>query len=157
MSDGLADRYPSIGFRIVGDGPRREASERWCRELGIADCVTFVGDVPYEEIPDQYRDSLAFVLPSRNEGLPRTVLEAMACATPVVTTALPQLEPVVDGAGYTVDHGDTAGFAAALSRLVDSEATRRKLGRTGRQRAVGNKSWTETVEQTTALFYRIRS
>ena len=151
--DRLAEQYPELTLRIVGDGPRRGAYERRCAELGIDDRVTFVGDVPYDEMAREYRDSIAFVLPSRNEGLPRTVLEAMACSLPVVTTALPQLEPVVDGAGYTVEAGAVEAFADRLGRLVEDDATRREMGAVGRRRVVENYAWTRTVERTTDLYY----
>lgn len=153
--DRLAEQYPGLTLRIVGDGPRRGAYERRCRELGIADRVTFVGDVAYDEMARQYRDSLAFVLPSENEGLPRTVLEAMACSVPVVTTALPQLEPVVSGAGYTVEQGAVEGFTDRLAQLVEDERERRELGATGRERVVENYAWTRTVERTTELCYEL--
>jgi len=153
----LARRYLDLELRIVGDGPQRSTYEKRCAEFGIADRVTFAGDVPYSEMAQQYRESMAFVLPSKNEGLPRTVLESMACETPVVTSDLPQLESVVDGAGYTVDRDEQAAFVDAISRLVDDEATRNALGTAGRKRVVENNSWTETVEATTELFYALRS
>jgi len=102
-----------------------------------------------------YRDSLALVLPSHNEGLPRTVLVAMACAVPVVTTALPQLEPVIEGAGYTAPCGAVDAFADRLARLVDDEQQRREFGETGRERLVENYAWTTTVQRTTDVFYEL--
>ena len=149
----LVDRYPNLDLRIVGDGPQRSTYEARCGELGITDRVTFVGDVDYGEMPDQYRDSMAFVLPSHNEGLPRTVLEAMACETPVVTTALPQLEPVISGAGYTVERGAKDEFVDAIGRLVENESIREQFGAAGRRQVVENNSWAETVRRTTNLFY----
>jgi len=153
----LAAEHPELTLRIVGDGPKRGEYEARCVELGIADRVTFVGDVPYDAMPRHYRESLALVLPSHNEGLPRTVLESMACATPVVTSALPQLEPVVSGAGYTVERGDSEGFSESIERLLDDPQKRRKLGQTGRQRVVENNSWTETVDRTTDVLYDLCS
>ena len=153
----LADQYPDLELRIVGDGPQRSAYQERCRELGIDDRVNFVGDVPYHEMADHYRQSRIFVLPSRNEGLPRTVLEAMASGTPVVTTALPQLESVVDGAGYTVQAGEVGEFVKTIRRLLDDESHCRELGETGRNRVVSENSWTETVEQTTDVYYDVLS
>ena len=153
----LADQYPDLELRIVGDGPQRSTYQERCRELDIDDRVNFVGDVPYHEMAAHYRQSRIFVLPSRNEGLPRTVLEAMASGTPVVTTALPQLESVVDGAGYTVQAGAVGEFAKTIRRLLDDESHCRELGETGRNRVVSENSWTETVEQTTDVYYDVLS
>lgn len=149
----LSGTYPNLELRIVGDGPQRDAYETRCRELGIRGRVTFVGDVPYQKMARHYRESRIFVLPSRNEGLPRTILEAMACETPVVATALPQLESIVDGAGYTVQADSVDDFAETISRLLDDDELCKELGQTGRQRVVTENSWSETVERTTDVYY----
>jgi len=81
----------------------------------------------------------------------------MASGTPVVTTALPQLESVVDGAGYTVQAGAVGEFAKTIRRLLDDESHCRELGETGRNRVVSENSWTETVEQTTDVYYDVLS
>lgn len=149
--DSLASTYPAIRLRIVGDGPARSRYERRCRDLGIGDRVTFAGDVPYDAMPGEYVESFAFVLPSHNEGLPRTVLEAMACETPVVTSALPQLEPVVRGAGYTVERGSPGPLAEAVGTLYEDDDRRREFGRTGRQRVLEDHVWRQTVDETTGV------
>lgn len=153
--DRLLDQYPDLELRIVGDGPQRSTYEWRCRELSIDDRVDFVGDVAYQQMVDHYRESCIFVLPSRNEGLPRTVLEAMATATPVVTTALPQLKSIVEGAGYTVEEGSVKTFAESISHLLDDEDHCRELGETGRKRVISENSWTETVERTTDVYYEL--
>lgn len=151
----LAETYPELTLDLVGDGPKRQRYEVSCERLGIADRVTFVGEVPYHEMPAFYRESSVFVLPSHSEGLPRTVLEAMACETPVVTSSLPQLESVVDGAGYTVERGSTNGFVDAISRLLDDPDTRREFGHTGRRRVLEENTWSRTVEETTNVLYEV--
>lgn len=149
----LSNHYPALELRIVGDGPQRSAYETRCQELGIAERVDFVGDVPYEKMARHYREGRILVLPSQNEGLPRTVLEAMACETPVVTTALPQLELVVDGAGYTVEPGSVTELTNRIEQLLDDEELCAELGRTGRCRVLSENSWSETVERTTDVYY----
>jgi len=149
----LADRYPDLELRVVGDGPQRSTYEARCQELGIRDRVTFVGDVPYQEMAKQYRESRVFVLPSHNEGLPRTVLEAMACETPVITTALPQLEQIIEGAGYTINRGSVDELAGRCEQLLTDDSLCKALGQTGRQRVERKHSWAETVQQTTDVYY----
>ncbi len=151
----LTAQYPDVELRIVGDGPRRSAYEARCQELGINDHVTFIGDVDYQNMATHYQESRLFVLPSRNEGLPRTVLEAMACETPVVTTDLPQLEPIVDGAGVTVTKDSVPDLTDKLSRLLSDEDLCSEFGTTGRQRVLANNSWSETVNRTTDLYYDV--
>jgi len=145
----LASSYPDLSLRIVGDGPGRTRYEQTCERLGIDDRVTFVGAVPYDEMPHHYREAIAFVLPSHKEGLPRTVLEAMACETPVVTTALEQLEPVVDGGGVTFERGSVDGLVRAVDALLEDDARRREYGRAGRERVLAENAWSQTVAETT--------
>src|SRR5947209_3278765 len=70
---------------VVGQGPFRGSLEAQARRLGL-DGVHFRGALPQTELPDWYRAADVFVLPSRSEGVPNVVLEAMASHTPVVAT-----------------------------------------------------------------------
>lgn len=151
----LVSAYPDLTLRIVGDGPERTRYENRCVELGIEDRVEFVGDVSYEDMPEQYQRSTIFILPSLNEGLPRTVLEAMSCEVPVVTSDLDQLESIVPGAGYTAPCQSVPDFVDAISRLLDDEDERSRLGAHGRQRVLEMYSWERTVERTTELYYEL--
>lgn len=152
----LRDYHPDLELRIVGDGPDRASYERRCRDHGIEDTVRFLGELDYDDVVDQYRESRVFVLPSSNEGLPRTVLEALACETPVVTTALPQLEDVVVDAGYTVEDGSTAGFVDAIDDLLTDATLRERMGHVGRQRVLENHAWSDTVASTTDVYYELQ-
>jgi glycosyltransferase involved in cell wall biosynthesis len=94
-------------------------------------------------MPAIYGSGDVLLLPSRAEGLPRTVLEAMASGIPVVVSALEQVTPVVGGAGITVPVGDIDGFAAGIETVLRSSF---KAPRTVVEREF---DWSETVEQTT--------
>ena len=69
-------------------------------------------------MPALYRSADVFLLPSRAEGLPRTLLEAMASGTPVVVSDLEQVATAVDRGGITVDVGNIDGFADQLHRVL---------------------------------------
>lgn len=122
---------------VAGKGPLRS-------ELA-ADHVEILGQLPYETMPTVYRAADALVLPSRAEGVPRTVLEAMASGVPVVVSDLDQVAPVVGDGGVTVPVGDVSEFAAGLETVLD--------GGVGDPRAQveGQFDWAETVERTTAV------
>jgi glycosyltransferase involved in cell wall biosynthesis len=120
---------------LVGDGPDRAAVEAEIRRLGLQACVQLAGE--RSDVPALLAGSDLFVLSSRSEGLPVSVLEAMAAELPVVASGVGGLaELVVDGeTGILVPPGDAAALAAALGRLVEDRELRRTLGAAGRARA----------------------
>jgi glycosyltransferase involved in cell wall biosynthesis len=120
---------------IVGDGPDRGAVEDEIRRHRLKERARLVGE--RSDVPALLADSDLFVLSSRSEGLPVSVLEAMAAELPVVASDVGGLaELVVDGeTGILVPPGDAPALAAALGRLIEDRALRQTLGAAGRARA----------------------
>ena len=137
----LPDRLDAKLY-VVGDGPLREPLEA----RADPETVTFLEHVPYDQMPAVYRSGDTLLLPSRAEGLPRTVLEAFASETPAVTSRLPQTAEIVESGGRTVPVGDVTGYAEALERVLDD---REALGRSGRETVLDRFQWRETVAETT--------
>jgi glycosyltransferase involved in cell wall biosynthesis len=121
-------------LRIAGDGPDRPALEAEIDRLGLTN-VELLGT--RQDVPELLARSDVFVLASHSEGLPMSVLEAMAAGLPVVASAVGGVpELVVDGeTGVLVPPGASAALASALSRLVADPGLRDRLGAAGRQRA----------------------
>jgi len=138
----LSERRPGARLSVVGDGPLDTAVREQAEASGVRDAVSLVGQLEYDEMPAVYRAADALLLPSRAEGLPRTVLEALACDVPVVTSDLPQVAAAVDGVGETVEVGDVSGFAAALDRVLLGTDQPPRTG-------IKGFDWRETVEATT--------
>ncbi|HEV8396905.1 MAG TPA: sugar transferase [Vicinamibacterales bacterium] len=139
----LLRALPGLPVRavIVGDGPCRASLEALTAELGIADRVTFAGQVSDEARIEAYRAADVFVLPSisRQEAFGMVQLEAMLSGLPVVSTALPTGVPWVNQDGRTglvVPPGDAAALRSALAHLAASPGLRRDLGAQGRARAL---------------------
>jgi glycosyltransferase involved in cell wall biosynthesis len=122
-------------LELVGDGPDLAELQALHGELGLDGRVRFAGG--RDDVPDLLARSAVFVLSSRSEGLPISVLEAMAAGLPVVASDVGGLrEQVVDGeTGYLVPAGDPQALADALARLLDDPGLRRRLGDAGRARA----------------------
>jgi len=138
----------NVKLYIVGEGPMRSGLEDMA-----AGAVEFLGHVPYDKMPAVYRAGDVLVLPSRAEGLPRTVLEAFASGVPVVSSYLGHTAPVVQAAGETVEIGDVEGYVSALERVLDRS---QELGGDGRQTVVEEFRWQDTVERTTAVLQSFR-
>ncbi|WP_254768924.1 glycosyltransferase family 4 protein [Salinilacihabitans rarus] len=141
----VEDAVPDVELHVCGDGPLRGRLESLARDLAIDDRVAFHGQRSYDEMPGIYRSADVLVLPSRSEGVPRTVLEAMATDTPVVTSDLDQLVSLVEGCGRTVPVGRPERFATALERELTAPIERSPRSAI---RARGYE-WRRTVDETT--------
>lgn len=128
---------------LVGDGPKCAELEKLAGEN-----VEFLGQVPYEEMPSIYRSADVLLLPSRAEGLPRTVLESFASGVPAVSSHLEHTAPIVQKGGKTVPVGDINGYVVALEEVLENRAV---LGESGRQTVVDEFQWQKTVDQTTKI------
>ncbi len=129
-----AARVPRVRFRVVGDGPDRGALERLARELRLAN-VEFAG--PSDRVPELLADADMLVLPSRWEGSPNVVLEAMAAGVPVVATnAVGTRDLVTDGVdGVLVAVDDAAALASAIDRIAGDSRLTERLAAAGRATA----------------------
>ncbi len=121
-------------LEIIGDGDARPALTLEIAQLGLAPRVTFAGWCDRAHIAERYRAADLFVFPSRDEGMPNGVLEAMASGLPIVATAIAGSEELVrEGEnGHLVPPEDHAALSAALSRRIAAPETGRAMGRASR-------------------------
>lgn len=129
----LRPREYSLAF--VGGGRDQPLVEQAVRERGVAGRVTLLGE--RHDVPELLESADIFVLASRSEGAPLSVLEAMAAGLPVVASDVGGVaELVADGeTGLLVPAGDAAALAGALARLLDDPGLRRRMGAAARARA----------------------
>jgi len=133
----LDGRPRSLHLAIVGDGPSRVELERLAADLGLGDAVRFVPWVDYAQMPDIYRNADAFLQPSLTEGMPNTVLEAMASGVAIVASDVAGNRDLVkDGRnGFLVEPMSADALTDAISRLVDDPAGVRRMGAESRTMA----------------------
>jgi glycosyltransferase involved in cell wall biosynthesis len=112
---------------ITGEGPDRPAIEQMIEHYGLQQSVTLAG--ARSDMPNVYAAMDIFVLPSLNEGLPMTLLEAMAAGKPVIASRVGAIPDVVeDGAnGLLVTPGDSSGLCDALARLLNAPDLCRRM------------------------------
>lgn len=124
-------QLPETDLLIAGDGPDRRALERLAQEEGVSDRVRFLGSVDQNRLREIYNAVDALVLASSREGWANVLLEAMACGTPVVASAVWGTPEVVarPEAGVLMPSLDPQGVAAGVTSLFaaypDHAATRR--------------------------------
>ena len=122
---GVCAAHPDWHLDIYGDGSRRGALEAQARELGIADFVTFKGNV--SDLALRYPKYAIFILPSYYEGLPLVLLEAQAAGLPIVSFDCPTgpAEIVTDGVnGYLIPTYDTDAMANRINELIEDNGKR---------------------------------
>jgi glycosyltransferase involved in cell wall biosynthesis len=145
----IRETHPEVKLYIAGDGEKRHSLESLVESRNLSAAVTFLGQVAYDEMPALYRAADVLVLPSRTEGMPRTILEALATGTPVVTSDLPQLRSLTDVAGYVAPVGDTDAIAEGISSVLGRPDYARQLGERGRELIMDRYTWRNTVAETT--------
>jgi glycosyltransferase involved in cell wall biosynthesis len=156
----IARKYPKAAFVLVGEGRDRVTLEQLTRlacSLGIAHRVFFPGY--RENLLAVYATFDLFMMSSRREGLPNTILEAMAMGLPVVTTDVAGAkELVVEGrTGFVLPQGDAVGLARELISLASDERRRKKMGQRGRQRVEREFSFGERLRRIEKLYESIRN
>ena len=124
----LCKTFHGLKIVIVGEGPDREAIEEMIQQYGLQSNVILAGQ--QSNMPAIYAAMDIFVLPSLNEGLPMTVLEAMAASKPVIATRVGAIPSVIkDGEnGLLVDPKNSEGLRNAIASLLDDPERRQRLG-----------------------------
>ena len=132
----LRDRHPEVRYRIIGDGPERPGLERLAAELGLADRVEFLGQLPLEQALARARQGHVFVMPSVDEAFGVAYVEAMAAGMPAVGAAgEPGPAEIIDaGEGMLlVAPADIEALAARLDQLLGDADLRERLGARARE------------------------
>ncbi len=155
---------PNLRLVIVGgsdpdsvDGKERERIEQIVWETGMAAQTTFVGRVGHDLLPLYYTAADVCVIPSHYEPFGLVAIEAMACGTPVVASAVGGLKfsVVPEETGLLVPAQDTSGFAEAIDRILSDELWARKLRKQAPIRVQQNFSWSGVAARLSDLYRRL--
>jgi colanic acid/amylovoran biosynthesis glycosyltransferase len=154
-----------IVYRIVGDGELAGDLKRLVDRLGLNDCVELLGSRSHREIPSLLRESHVFLLPSvrsaegDEEGIPVSLMEAMATGLPVVSTVhggIPEL--VEDGvSGFLAPERNAGMLARRIVDLVDHPEHWREMGRRGRMKVEAEHDSDALNERLEATYLRLLS
>ncbi len=135
----LGRKHQDLGLLVAGDGPDRHLLLR-AQRRGLP--IKLLGGVEREKLPSIYASADIFVMPSETlsnlaEGVPTSILEAMAAALPIVATRSGGIPDIVEDTvqGLLVRERDPVALAGAIEQLVGSEELRALFGQRGRERA----------------------
>ena len=146
-------------FQLVGDGPpeSRAALIRHIRDRGLHDRVQVMGPVTNRAVLRMLCDNDVFLFPSKFEGFPNSVSEAMAVGLPVVASpvgAIPEMIDVPQG-GYLIESNDPAGYVDALSRLRDDPSMMERMGQYNRCKALREYDYDVVIRNICDIYSRI--
>lgn len=154
----LQERFPEWGLVIVGDGPQRQNLEQQVAAARLKDKVYFAGN--QENVEDWFRSFDLATLPSYgDEGVPQSIMQAMACGLPVVSTPVGGIPEAVQAGetGLLVPPRDEAALAAALASLMSDAALRQQMGIASAMRARDHFGLEKMLDQMEAVFQRFAS
>jgi glycosyltransferase involved in cell wall biosynthesis len=142
---------------IAGDGSFRPEFEKLCLELGIADRVKLAGWRSRLELTEHYNQANLFVFPSRHEGMPNAVLEAMSSGLPVIASRIAGNEELVllDETGLLFPTESVADLRIALLELIPDATRRMQMWEAGRARVQNCYSWEGVADQYAGLLEKM--
>jgi len=159
----LLQRFPTLRYDVVGDGPQRTSLERMARGLGVGARVHFVGAQPHDRVRQFHAEADVFLLPSvlgadgsaESQGL--ALIEAQASGVPVVASAIGGVpESLRDGVtGHLFPAGDSEALAERLTRLLAHSEQRVAMGRAGRAFAEQHFDRRRITDRLIALYRRL--
>lgn len=124
---------PEVHLALAGDGLLIEQMQQLASDLGIQERVHFLG--LRQDIPTLIRASVATLLASEQEGLPRSVMESLCLEVPVIGTDIRGTRDLLQGGcGLLVKVGDVDGLAQAMAAILDSPEDAKMMGKRGRER-----------------------
>ncbi|MGE0767234.1 MAG: glycosyltransferase family 4 protein [Hyphomicrobiaceae bacterium] len=175
----IAEKYPGVHLDIVGAVGAMPAehlvslsddrdvrgllslyAEPYGTYLGrlipraLANQVNFMGNLPHDALVDQYRRADLLINPSYSESFGMSLVEALACETPVVATKVGGMVEIItdDSLGMLVDRGDVSGLAQAILTLLDDDERRTVMGKAGREMVLKRFSWSQIGERVNRLY-----
>jgi glycosyltransferase involved in cell wall biosynthesis len=155
----LVPRYPQVSLAIVGDGDMKTAYAERADELGIASRVAFRGRLGGAALVEAYQGASVLALPTLFDSAPTVLVEAMACAVPVVSTTVGGIPELVDDdvEGLLVPPADLAAFTAALDRVLGHPASAKAMGDAGRVRVERTLNWPALAARTSEILEAART
>lgn len=146
---------PDMHMALAGEGDQLNYLKQLANEFKVNDKVTFLG--VRNDLPDLLSAADSVLMPSLNEGFPRTAIEAMAASKPIIATNVGGTpEAIIDGeTGILVPSKDIESMTSALINLVNDPELQTRLGTAGRKRAVQNYSVENYVSRLDGLYRQL--
>jgi len=145
----MVQKYPDFRLVVVGEGPEYEKLTNLCRDTGVESEVIFTGRLSHEQTLALLKRSDVFILNSRYEGLPHTVIEAMVYKCPVIASNLVGIREVIEDGrnGISIAPGNTAQLLEKLVFILENESKRKEMIAEAYETIKGKFTWERTLGQ----------
>jgi glycosyltransferase involved in cell wall biosynthesis len=139
---------------LVGDGDERKSLENLARQMGIADRLVFAGFASQEKVKDYLMQTDVFILPSFAEGVPVSLMEAMACGVPVIATHVGGIAELIEPGetGLLVPASDALALRDAIASYLNDYGLREKVSRQEREKVLSDFNLDKEVDKLARLF-----
>ncbi len=152
-------KHRNVKLKIVGEGSKKEEYVKLCKELHIADKVEFIGKIPHEEVIKHHHQIDIFVSLSTldSESFGVSLVEAMACAKPVVASNVAGFKEVIenDTNGILVSKNSFKEAAAAMNFYIENPDKAEEKGANARLRVVQHYDWDKNVELMLSVYRKL--
>lgn len=153
----LSKKHEHLKLLIVGKGSQEERLKELCKTLEISDKVIFTGRIPHNEVSNYYNMLNTLVNVSEYESFGVSVVEAMACETPVIVSNVGGLQEVVkdDSVGLKVSAGSISELEDALERLINNKTLCQHLAVNGRKHVEENYDWKNNLADMIKIYNQL--
>jgi len=151
----IVEECPNARLVLVGDGILKSELVRLTDELGLNDHVKFLGVLDRVGVAEVLSKASVLAFPSLKEGLPFSVLEAMACGVPVVGSDISGVRDVVKRGetGLLVPPKDSRWLAESVVSLLKDEGLRRAMGEEARRTTIQSYSWSRVMQKLDDVYH----
>jgi len=154
----LLKKISRVKLLIIGEGEYQPELQRLAEKLSVADRVSFLGFVPYNQLPEYYNLADIFVNPTiRENGYDLTIISAMACGKPAVCSRIGSVPTVItDGVdGFLYPKNNLSLLREIIIKLRENPQLRDSVGKNARNKAVGKFSVTGMIQKTIAVYEKV--
>jgi glycosyltransferase involved in cell wall biosynthesis len=146
--------HADVKLVLGGDGPLRYYLQNFVIRLGLQNNISFLGAITHDKVADILSRSSIFVFPSLKEGMPRALLETMACGTAVVGSNVSGIKDIVrnESNGILVPPKAPEALSKAILTLLEEEELRRFLGKNARELVVDKYDWAKVTAKLDAVY-----
>jgi len=150
----LISQGRNISLKFIGEGSERKILEQEVAKRGLQSHVIFTGALNFDDVLKAYEQTDIFVLPSFAEGIPVSLMEAMAMEIPCISTSVNGISELIltGNDGLLVAPADTQGLATAIATLIDHPDERLRIGKAGREHVEDKYNFSKNIKVLIELF-----